>query len=226
MCETFQFNHPKTKVMQSDFHNAAELDNLIENIESELKGRTLQLLAGGPPCQGFSTAGKWNPSDIRNSLLFKTIDIIRELEPEHVLLENVPGIRSMQKGKLLESFICSIEAEGYSTQIHLLRAERYGVPQRRRRVFIVGNRNEDQLEEPDVKLAAIARGKTRYDAHVENNGLPAPVNVSEAISDIPPIDSGEGVDVCEYDPEWITSDYQRLMRGMITQDDFFSKRTK
>ncbi len=226
MCETFQFNNPKTRVIQSDLHNKEDVENLLENIESELNGRTLQLLAGGPPCQGFSTAGKWNPADVRNSLLFKTLDLIRGLEPEYVLLENVPGLRSMQKGKLLESFIGSLESEGYKTQTYLLKAEQFGVPQRRRRIFIVANRNDIPIDDPDVKLAPIARGKTRYDAHIENNGLPVPVTVSEAISDLPAISSGKGSDVSEYNQEWITSNYQRLMRGIISLDDFISMRTK
>ncbi|MFW9844081.1 MAG: DNA (cytosine-5-)-methyltransferase [Candidatus Thorarchaeota archaeon] len=226
MCETFQFNNPKTRVLQCDFHIDAEVDNLLESVESELNGRTLQLLAGGPPCQGFSTAGKWNPTDARNSLLFKTLVFIRELEPEYVLLENVPGIRSMQNGRLLESYIRSLENEGYCTQVYLLKAEQFGVPQRRRRVFIIGNRNSESIDDPKVRLASIVRGKTRYDAHIDRNGLPAPVTVSEAISDLPAISSGNGLDISEYDPEWTTSNYQRLMRGLISLDCFFSMRTK
>jgi len=226
MCETFQFNNPKTRVIQSNLYNHEEVENLLEDIDSELNGRTLQILAGGPPCQGFSTAGKWNPSDVRNSLLFKTLDLVRELAPEYVLLENVPGIRSMQKGKLLESFLGLLEDDGYKSQSYLLKAEQFGVPQRRRRVFIVANRNDIPIDDPEVKLAPIARGKTRNDAHIEDNGLAAPVIVSEAISDLPAISSGEGLDVGEYDPEWTTSDYQRLMRGTISLEDFFSKRTK
>ena len=226
MCETFQFNNPYTRVIQSDFTKQEEVDSLLENIESELSGRTLQLLTGGPPCQGFSTAGKWNPDDVRNSLLFKTIELVRELEPEYVLLENVPGIRSMKKGKLLESFLGSLETEGYKTQMYLLKAEQFGVPQRRRRVFILANRNDIPIDDPEVRLAPIARGKTRYDAHIENNGFPDPVTVSEAISDLPAISSGEGNDIDEYDTSWISSDYQRLMRGMISLNDFFLKRTE
>jgi len=226
MCETFQFNNPNTRVIQSDFNIQEDVDYLTENIESELSGRTLQLLTGGPPCQGFSTAGKWNPDDLRNSLLFKTIELVRELAPEYVILENVPGIRSIQKGKLLQSFLELLESEGYKTQTFLLKAEQFGVPQRRRRVFIVANRYGNPINPPDAKLSPIARGKTRYDAHVENNGLAAPVKVSEAISDLPVISSGEGCDVIKYDSEWTISDYQRLMRGFISLNDFFSKRAK
>ncbi|MHA1633403.1 MAG: DNA (cytosine-5-)-methyltransferase [Candidatus Thorarchaeota archaeon] len=226
MCETYKTNNPETRVAQSDFNKQADVTNLLDAVESELHGRTLQLFAGGPPCQGFSTAGKWNPNDGRNSLLFKTLDFVKELQPEYVLLENVLGIQSMKKGKLLESFLVSLETEGYSTQVFVLKAEQYGVPQRRRRVFIFGNRNGVPIEEPVVRLAPIVRGKTRYDSHIEENGLPPPVTVAEAISDLPAISSGKGQDVSKYNQEWIDSDYQRLMRGIISLDEFFSKRTK
>ncbi|MCK5264387.1 MAG: DNA cytosine methyltransferase [Candidatus Thorarchaeota archaeon] len=226
MCETYQSNNPKTKVIQTDINKSEDVDILLENIEFKLRGRTLKLLAGGPPCQGFSTAGKWNPNDVRNSLLFKTLDFVRVLEPEYVLLENVPGIRSMQKGKLFESFITSLEAEDYKTQIYLLKAEQFGVPQRRRRVFIVANRNGTFIKDPDVRLSSIVRGRTRYDAHIDVNGLPPPVTVSEAISDLPVIASGEGNEVVKYNSAWLNSDYQRLMRGLISFKNFFTMRTK
>lgn len=226
MCETYRSNKPKTKVIQTDINKSEDVDNLLESIESELRGRTLKFLAGGPPCQGFSTAGKWNPNDVRNSLLFKTLDFVRELEPEYVLLENVPGIRSMQRGKLFESFIGFLEAEDYRTQTYLLKAEQFGVPQRRRRVFIVANRIGSPIRNPAVRLSSIARGRTRYDAHIDEDGLPPPVTVSEAISDLPAIASGKGHEVVEYEKEWLNSDYQRLMRGMVSLKDFFAKRTE
>jgi DNA (cytosine-5)-methyltransferase 1 len=226
MCETYQTNNPKTRVIQTDITNNNEVDNLLQNIESELHGRTIRFLAGGPPCQGFSTAGKWNPNDARNSLLFKTLDFVRKLRPEYVILENVPGIRSMRKGKLLESFIGFLEQEEYETQTYLLKAEQFGVPQRRRRVFIVANRIGVPIGNPEVKLSSIVRGKTRYDAHIEKNGLSPPVTVSEAISDLPVLTSGEGEEVIEYNLEWLNSDYQRMMRGIISLKTFFAKRTE
>jgi len=226
MCETYQTNNPKTRVIRTDINKSEEVDNLLHNIESELHGRTLTFLAGGPPCQGFSTAGKWNPNDVRNSLIFKTLDFVRKLRPEYILLENVLGIRSMRKGKLLESFIGFLEGEEYNTQIYILKAEQFGVPQRRRRVFIIANRIGTPIENPEVKLSSIVRGKTRYDAHIEKNGLPPPVTVSEAISDLPILSSGEGEEAIEYDSAWLNSDYQRLMRGMISLKTFFAKRTE
>jgi len=226
MCKTYRVNKPDTRVIQSDFNKQEDVDNLLETVDNELRGRTLNLLAGGPPCQGFSTAGKWNPNDARNSLLFKTLDFIRTLQPEFVLLENVPGIRTMKKGKLLESFLLSLEEQGYTTQVYLMKAEQYGVPQRRRRIVIIANRNGLLIEEPEVRLAPIVRGKTRNDSYVGDIGLPPPVTVSEAISDLPVISVGKGQEVSKYDQGWIDSDYQRMMRGLISLDEFFSKRTK
>jgi len=226
MCQTYQINHPETNVIQSDFNDKEKLGELLDSIESELNGRTLGLLAGGPPCQGFSTAGKWNPDDARNTLLFRTLEFVKELQPENILFENVPGIRTMKKGKLLKSFLSSLENEGYSTSVFLFKAEKFGVPQRRRRVFIIGNRCGDPIEEPEVRLASIIRGKTRQDSYVEENGMHSPVSVSEAMSDLPPLGAGDGQDVVEYSHDWIISDYQRLMRGVITLNEFFRKRTE
>ena len=226
MCQTYQINHPETRVVLCDFNNQENVKDLLSSVESELKGKTLRFLAGGPPCQGFSTAGKWNPDDARNSLLFRILEFVDELQPDYILFENVPGIRTMKEGKLLKSFLSSLESQGYSTRVLLLKAEQFGVPQRRRRVFILGNRGGEPIEKPEVQLASIVRGKRRYDSYVEANDLPPPVSVSEAISDMPPLESGEGQDVIEYSQEWILSDYQRLMRGLISLDEFLDKRTE
>jgi DNA (cytosine-5)-methyltransferase 1 len=226
MCETYRFNHENTHVVQADMHNQEESNNLLDIIELKLKGRTLNLLAGGPPCQGFSTAGKWSSSDNRNSLIFKTLDFIRKLAPESVLLENVPGIRWLQRGRLLKTLLDALREEGYQSQILLLKAEAYGVPQRRRRVFIVGTRSGDLIEKPNAFLATVVHGRTRDYQATESNGLPPPITASEAISDLPIIPSGGGVDAIEYDYSWMTSDYQRYMRGLISLETLLHKRTE
>jgi len=203
-----------------------ESASLLDTIESNLKGRTLSLLAGGPPCQGFSTAGKWSSSDIRNSLILRTLDFIRELAPESVLLENVPGMRWLQKGRILEILLDALGTEGYHPQTFLLKAEVYGVPQRRRRIFIIGTRNGDPIDRPGDLFAALAPGRTRKHCKIENNGLPPPISVFEAISDLPEIPSGGGIDAIEYDYSWMISDYQRYMRGLISLESLLEKRTE
>jgi DNA (cytosine-5)-methyltransferase 1 len=226
MCESYQFNHPSTSVVQADIFNMQETDALVRRIEIEMRGRTIDLLAGGPPCQGFSTAGKWSDSDIRNTLIFKTLGLISQLVPENILLENVPGIRWMKRGKLLETFLQKMRIQGYHTQMFLLKAEEYGVPQRRRRVFILGSRSGDVHERPHAQLSAIAHGRTREEAKIDSNGLPPPISVSESIGDLPEIISGCGADAIDYDATWLNSDYQRYMRGLISIETLLSKRTE
>jgi DNA (cytosine-5)-methyltransferase 1 len=226
MCETYRFNHRRTHVVQANLFNANEAIILLDTIETELKGRTLNLLAGGPPCQGFSTAGKWSFSDIRNHLIFRTLDFIEQLAPEFILLENVPGIRWLQQGRILETLLDRLRMKGYNPKTLLLKAETYGVPQRRRRVFIIGTRNGDAISKPRELLAAVVRGRKREYCGIEDNGLPPPVSVFEAIDDLPPIPSGGGSDAIRYDYSRMNSDYQRLMRGHISFETLLSKRTE
>lgn len=226
MCETYRFNHRKTHVIQANIHDQNESSELLDIIESRLNGRTLDLLAGGPPCQGFSTAGKWSSSDSRNSLIFRTLDFTRKLTPESVLLENVPGLSWLQQGRILELLLDELKAEGYVTQTLLLKAEAYGVPQRRRRIFILGTRNGELIDRPREKFAAVLHGRTSTTNKIEDNGLPTPISVFEAISDLPEIPSGGGVDIVEYNPSWICSDYQRLMRGLISLETLLTKRAE
>ena len=224
MCETYANNHRHTEVVKADMTSQMNVKDLLNLVESKLHGRTLNLLSGGPPCQGFSTAGKWQVSDKRNTLLFRILDFVENLAPNSLLLENVPGIKSMLKGEILEKFVKALQAQDYSVNVILLKAEEYGVPQLRRRVFIFANRDGIQIEEPKKHLASIVRGKRRYEVHPEKNGMPPPVSVHEAISDLPSIDSGGGLSVIEYNEKWIESDYQRLMRGLIASDEFFDNR--
>ncbi|MFW9956580.1 MAG: DNA (cytosine-5-)-methyltransferase [Candidatus Odinarchaeota archaeon] len=226
MCETYRYNHEKTHVVQANMFVQDELVHLLDVIELNLKGRTLNLLAGGPPCQGFSTAGKWSSSDTRNSLIFRTLEFVKKLAPETVLLENVPGIRSLQQGKILDLLLDALGAEGYHPQILLLKAEEYGIPQRRRRIFILGSRSGDLIEKPEELFSEVVQGRTRKHKKKEHDGLPPPISVSEAISDLPKIPSGGGIDTIEYDYSWMKSDYQKYMRGVISLEDLLSKRTK
>jgi len=226
MCETYRHNHKNTHVAQANIHNENESTVLLDIIESRLKGRTLDLLAGGPPCQGFSTAGKWSSTDTRNSLIFRTLDFVRKLVPEFVLLENVPGLRWLQQGRILEMLLDELREVGYTTQTLLLKAEVYGVPQRRRRIFIFGTRNGDLLDRPRDLLAGVAHGRTRTTNKIDDNGLQPPISVFEALSDLPEILSGGGYDAMEYDASWIQSDYQRLMRGLISLESFLAKRAE
>jgi len=226
MCETYRLNHENATVVQANVLNEADTDNLIDTIESKLKGRTLNLLAGGPPCQGFSTAGKRSPSDVRNSLIFRTLVFIHKLRPENVLIENVPGIRWIRQGRLLKTMLDALTREGYHHSTLVLKAEEYGVPQRRRRVFIMAARNGDLAEKPDALFSSVADPSARGDTITGSHSLPPPITVSEAIQDLPEIPSGGGVDSIEYDRSKIHSDYQKYMRGLVSIDNLIARRAE
>ncbi len=226
MCKTYAYNHPTTKVVQSDLHSDGQSESLYEEIERTLSGRHLTTLIGGPPCQGFSTAGNRNASDPRNNLVYRMLEYVHILMPDNVVIENVPGLKWMHQGQVIDSISTYLESEDYSVTILNLRAEEFGVPQRRKRVFIIGERNRKQIEEPTGLFAPIIRGKTRDTIRIGTKNRPSPVCVSEAISDLPPIEPGGGEDLIEYDWAWTETDYQKLMREVLTFDDFILKRTE
>ncbi|MHA2162393.1 MAG: DNA (cytosine-5-)-methyltransferase [Candidatus Thorarchaeota archaeon] len=226
MCQTLAFNHPKAAILRADITDQYEYRNLIEEIEEKLEGKTLNLLVGGPPCQGFSTAGKWDISDERNSLVFAMIRVVKRIQPEHVIIENVPGMTKINNGKSLECIVTNFKNIGYRTMLYNLRSEEYGVPQRRRRVFIIALRSEDEISNPAPVFSALNRGRTREDVRVENEDVPPPVTVGEAISDLPCITSGGGREMMIYDSSWLNSDYQRLLRGRLNFDSFAKRRAE
>ncbi len=226
MCKTYAYNHPLTDVVQANLYQKEQSDDLLEEIEHVLAGRHLNILVGGPPCQGFSTAGNRNSLDSRNGLLYHMVEIAQTLMPDSVVIENVPGLKWIHKGRLLQSVVEALEDSEYSVSVFNLRAEEYGVPQRRRRVFIIGVRSESRLTKPTGYLSPIIRGKTRNDLKLRTKDLPLAVNVAETISDLPPIMSGGGDNVMDYDLTWTQTDYQKVMRELLTFEEFIRKRTK
>ena len=133
--------------------SAADARAYSETIQGHLGTVGLGLLAGGPPCQGFSTAGKRGEADERNRLVWAFLDYVEELAPRFVLMENVPAIQTRVEGgngaDTLSELTFALRgagalqgSPGYVVHRLLLRAEDFGVPQRRRRVFLVGVRRD------------------------------------------------------------------------------------
>jgi DNA (cytosine-5)-methyltransferase 1 len=226
MLETYRFNHPNVLTVRADLRQKSGTDDLIDAANSELNGRHLNLIAGGPPCQGFSTAGKWTASDRRNSLPFKLIDLVEAVEPSYVLIENVPGLKWLEKGKYLEDIQHRLNALGYTTSVLTLRAEEYGVPQRRRRVFVLGSIKGDSYDIPPGTFTAFSISRTRNSVVYESPEKPRPISVQEAISDLPPLADQFGAPLQEYTPADHLSSYQKLMRGLISYEDFLIERAE
>lgn len=183
-CETLRVNHPYRRITQADIRS---LDDHWWKTEVE---KYPDLLIGGPPCQGFSRAGPANkdPRDPRNSLFKEFVRVASILEPRLVVIENVPGILQAKTANK-ESVAAIIESElralGYMTTRFVLQAERYGVPQFRRRVFFVG---AFEGELPD-KITTTHKEEGSQ-LGLLDPFLPDPLTVRDAISDLPIVDVG------------------------------------
>ena len=103
-------------------------------------GKNIDLIVGGFPCQGFSMAGNRIVTDKRNTLYLDMLEIVDHLRPKVVVMENVPGLRSMLGGKVEEKIINDFEKIGYKINVTVLNAADYYTPQTRRRVIFIGNR--------------------------------------------------------------------------------------
>lgn len=109
------------------------------------------IIIGGPPCQGFSGIGKRDPNDKRSALVFSYIEVVSKVQPKIFLFENVTGIKSSKApdgSKVIDNLKVAFEDIGYRINIYTLNAADYGVPQRRRRVFIIGNKIDIDITAP------------------------------------------------------------------------------
>jgi DNA (cytosine-5)-methyltransferase 1 len=132
---TFKSNFPDATVLGADM-NMITGDSLTKLLD--ISKKDVDVIIGGPPCQGFSLSGKRNVDDPRNNLYKSFVQIVQSVKPKVFLLENVPGLVRLFNGKALESILTDFSALGYKVTYELLSADGYGVPQKRRRVFIVG----------------------------------------------------------------------------------------
>lgn len=103
--------------------------------------RGADVVVGGPPCQGFSTAGKGDPSDPRNFLWHEYMRVVEEVEPHAVVLENVSALTHKRNGDHLTGIMGALESRGYKFAYSVLNAADYGVPQARRRLIVIGIRD-------------------------------------------------------------------------------------
>jgi len=134
------FNNDAVKTYRRNIGKHIILGDITE-IPSSVIPDDFDVLLGGFPCQGFSIANnKRNMSDKRNFLYLEMLRIIEEKSPKFFVAENVKGILSMEKGKVIEMIVDDFKKIGYHVDYKLLRASDYGVPQNRERVVIIGNR--------------------------------------------------------------------------------------
>lgn len=217
--ETYKKNHPSTKVLASDIR---ALD--AEQIRNELgiERGELDLLAGGPPCQGFSiNAPVRSKLDQRNHLFKEFLRFVDALAPRAILIENVPGLVSFEHGATLHAILNALAELGYGADVRILGAAYYGVPQMRWRTIILGLRGKNlpasAFPEPIYHAPIKPNFATTFDGQFLVK-FPSPeasakfTTVQEAIGDLPPLKCGErGAAIKKYACEPMC-DYQRRLR--------------
>ncbi len=223
IAETYKKNHKDTLMINLDIKELAqnfdeivsrsleEFDDNERKSEIKRKLKQVDIIIGGPPCQGFSMAGaRIRKSsrfidDPRNYLFKYYFQIVQKLEPKYFVMENVTGLETMNNGAILEEIIRLFTDEDnfkfgkYYITKKIIAANELGVPQARRRLIILGSKF----------------GKIDLDKEIENikirHKIPKKVTLEEAIGDLNYLESGEGEFVSEYLKE-PTSEYQKRRR--------------
>lgn len=132
--ETFQLNHKKSIGICADIKKTD-----FKKINKIIGKDRVDLICGGPPCQGFSTIGPGNAEDSRNHLFLDFVKFVKFFKPKYILIENVTGLLARKNENTLRSIYDCFNEIGYRLDIKVLTSSHYGVPQTRRRVIILGN---------------------------------------------------------------------------------------
>lgn len=186
---SYKRNHPSTDVYAEDI---CKLDFKLIHA----KHPKIDVVMGGPPCQGFSQKGKrLSINDPRNFLFRQFVRFVEEFSPKYFVLENVPNIITTENGFFREEIIKAFNVLGYDVCCGILRAADFGVPQDRRRAVFIGQKKKLEIELPKP-------------TGIKNT-------VKDAIFDLPFIASGEGKEIGAYDKQPIST-LQKELRGDST----------
>lgn len=184
--EVFEKNHKGAKSICGDI---TEIN--YEQIKEKIGNQKIDIIVGGPPCQGMSLSGPRQFDDPRNKLYLSYIRLVNEIKPRAFVIENVTGLVSLFKGQIKDSIIEKFTAMGYTVKYQILCAADYGVPQNRKRVIFVGTREDAEFIYPEK---------------FQNQ-----VTCEMALSDLPPLENELGEEIADYTTEPM-NEYQKLMR--------------
>lgn len=216
--QTYAANHPDTLVKTKDIR---DVDAEKVRYDLGLQKGELDLVAGGPPCQGFSiNAPNRSASDERNHLFRHFLKFVEAFEPKSVLVENVPGLVSFEGGSTLEAILRALEELGYTADVKILYAPHYGVPQSRWRTIVIGLKDGDPLEAyPEPTRSAPTRvnftsnfGGRNIVALPITMELPIHVTVRDAIDDLPTLEVKQKVVIEQEYRTRPQNEFQQLMR--------------
>jgi DNA (cytosine-5)-methyltransferase 1 len=195
---TFAVTHQEAKFIGGPIQNVSPQDLLKA---AGAKAGQIDVIVGGPPCQGYSVYNhQRGKNDPRAGLFREYLRIVEAVKPKWIVMENVTGITSIADGGIVREIERDMGALGYRVQMHILRAEQFGVPQERRRVFFIATNTKAPILFPEP-------------THGPN--LQPYVTVWDAISDLPVLRNGDKGELRPYakPPQ---NDYQRELRGNRT----------
>jgi DNA (cytosine-5)-methyltransferase 1 len=177
---TLAFNHIGTSVIVGDIRNL-ELETMKEVINRKYTGELIDIVVGGPPCQGFSTAGKKDENDKRNNLFKYFCNVVSEFYPKVIILENVPGFKKLYGGRIYQEALVSFQELGYNLKDDIVNAVGFGIPQRRQRFVMVGVRKDlnKEFQWPDATHQDPEKAADLFSMHKKSGAT-----VFDAISDL------------------------------------------
>ena len=201
-CLTYKKNHSSTNLIEGDI-----TDQKIRHELLKASKDTVDIIIGGPPCQGFSYAGKRMIDDPRNFLYKEFVDMVFKIQPRVFLMENVEGILTSNKGATFQNITNDFMGLGYWLHGKKIQAAELGVPQKRKRVVIIGTKNG--IDPASCFPSEVLSNAQNY------------ITVDCAIGDLPQIEANGGKNImyCDSSPN---SGYQEFMRGAQTIEDFLS----
>ncbi len=187
--ETFKLNNKNAITIRDDIAKVCFL--------KILKNKKIDLVCGGPPCQGFSTVGKKNEKDERNSLFWQFLRTVDEVNPKIVLFENVAGFRRLYNGVAYHTLVYELEKKGYKVQSKIMDAANFGAPQHRKRTIVIGCKKNLEFKFP---MVTHTQEKTLFTEKF--------ITLRDAISDLPKL----GINDSKNNYLNIKSEYQKNIR--------------
>ena len=205
---TYMKNHSDVDFILGSITEKSIKQKIISSIQTNTRSRGIDVVIGGPPCKGFSLENKMtrNMENPMNHLVTHYVDMIRKTNPVAFVMENVPGILAMQNREIVNNLLSKFKSLGYHNSIAwLLNAADYGVPQIRKRAFLVGSKSSIPIEKP-IKT----HGNKK---EVKNNSKLLPyVNISDAIHDLPRIPKGRIASTIEHYNHEPKNPFQKMIR--------------
>ena len=183
-CAAHKFNFPFWSIICQDVQQLTG-DEIRQS--SLIQDQEIDVVCGGPPCQGFSLIGKRVLEDDRNALVFHFLRLVLELNPKYFVMENVAGMAIGKSQQLLEELIANFQKNGYNIQLpyQVLNASNFGVPQNRKRLFLLGSRQDQVLPNYPTPITKPAKGKVTS----LNSNYPDSPTVKDALIDLPSIEN-------------------------------------